>query len=69
MARIEHYLKELNIICFAVCLLIVATFWIEHLTPDLYAAIQVVIEYFDPKIFIDEINPEKPTDFVNKLFK
>lgn len=67
MERAEYYLKELNVLCIAICCLIVGLYWLQQLTPNIYAALQVIIENLDPQIFIDEINPEEPTDFVHKI--
>ena len=67
MKKAEYYARELNIICFGICLLIVATYWIQQLSPELYAFLQVIIEGFSNGYYLKGVDPANPIDYVNKL--
>ena len=68
MDKIEYYASELNTLCIGVCLLIVAAYWVQQLSPEVYAFIQVMIEGFSSSsYYIKGIDPASPVDFVNKI--
>lgn len=67
MNKIEYYAKEINILCFGVCLMIVAVYWVQQLSPELYALIQVLLESITPQYYIKGIDPAQPIDFVHKI--
>jgi len=67
MNRIKYYAEELNTICIAICLIIVVNYWIQELSPELYAFIQVLIETLSSTYSIKGIDTATPVDFVNEL--
>lgn len=62
--RIHPYYSVCVIV---IAVLVVSLYWMQQLTPDLYAALNVLLNSFGSLSFFGDVDPDSPIDFINQI--